>query len=92
MLCVHTIFVVGRELPLLTKSNYTQDERTSSVPSPILTGHSTSTINLNGSPTLQPTSAFRIFHTMIENNEFDIDVTPKTYKQAMNSKKSLIKN
>jgi hypothetical protein len=46
--------------------------------------------NLNGSTKLQPTSAFRIFHTttMVENNEFDIDLDPKTYKQAMNSNNS----
>ena len=55
----------SRKRVAVAKSNYTQDEWTSSVQSPIHTGHSTSKINLNGSHTrLQPTSAFRIFHTI----------------------------
>ena len=34
-------------------------------------------------------STFRAFHTMIENNEFDIDFVPKTYKEAMQSNDSM---
>ena len=59
----------------------------SNVTTPILSGHLTSQ-GAKGSTRLQPTSVFKIFHTMVENNEFDIDLTPKTYKQAMNSNNS----
>ena len=71
-------------------SDYTQSTSSSQNDSGCINKKSSSSPNGRDSTNKsRPSSNFLAFHTLVENNEFEIDFVPSTYKQAMQSKDSL---